>query len=44
MNQMKSNFLNKKLSHIFNVDTSSKKAKDVILFGFGRIGRLTAKN
>ena len=37
------NFLNKKLSHIVNVDTSSKKAKDVILFGFGRIGRLTAR-
>ncbi len=37
------NFLNEKLSHIVNADTSSKKAKDVILFGFGRIGRLTAR-
>ncbi len=36
-------FLSKKLNHIIGVDTSSKNAKDVILYGFGRIGRLTAR-
>ena len=36
-------FLSKKLSHIINADTSSHKAKDVILYGFGRIGRLAAR-
>jgi len=38
-----SKFLHDKLSHIVSADTSSKKAKDVILYGFGRIGRLTAR-
>jgi glyceraldehyde 3-phosphate dehydrogenase len=36
-------FLSEKLSHILGVDTSSKQAKDVILYGFGRIGRLAAR-
>ena len=36
-------FLTKKLSYIVGVDTSANKAKDVILYGFGRIGRLTAR-
>ena len=37
-------FLLKKLSHIVNNDNNSiTKAKDVILFGFGRIGRLVAR-
>ena len=36
-------FLSEKLSHILNADTSDHKAKDVILFGFGRIGRLVAR-
>jgi len=36
-------FLSEKLSHIIDVDTSSKNAKDVILYGFGRIGRLAAR-
>ena len=33
-------FLSKKLSHIVNADTSYHKAKDVILYGFGRIGKI----
>ena len=36
-------FLSEKLSHILNADTSDHKAKDVILYGFGRIGRLVAR-
>lgn len=36
-------FLSEKLSHILNADTSNHKAKDVILYGFGRIGRLVAR-
>ena len=36
-------FLSDKLSHIVDADTSSKNAKDVILYGFGRIGRLAAR-
>ncbi len=36
-------FLSEKLSHIVNADTSYHKAKDVILYGFGRIGRLVAR-
>jgi len=36
-------FLSTKLSHIVDADTSSKHAKDVILYGFGRIGRLAAR-
>ena len=36
-------FLSEKLSYIIGVDTSSKQAKDVILYGFGRIGRLAAR-
>lgn len=36
-------FLSEKLSHIIGADTSSKQAKDVILYGFGRIGRLAAR-
>ena len=39
-------FLLKKLSHIVNLpnnNNSITKAKDVILFGFGRIGRLAAR-
>ena len=37
-------FLSEKLSHILNADTSNHKAKDVILYGFGRIGRLVVEN
>ncbi len=37
------NFLSEKLSHIVEIDTSSNNAKDVILYGFGRIGRLAAR-
>jgi len=38
-------FLLKKLSHIVNTNENDSitKAKDVILFGFGRIGRLAAR-
>ncbi|MAW20985.1 MAG: glyceraldehyde-3-phosphate dehydrogenase [Flavobacteriales bacterium] len=36
-------FLSEKLNHIIAADTSSHKAKDVILYGFGRIGRLVAR-
>ena len=36
-------FLSEKLSYIIGADTSSKQAKDVILYGFGRIGRLAAR-
>jgi len=36
-------FLSEKLNYIIGVDTSSKQAKDVILYGFGRIGRLAAR-
>jgi glyceraldehyde 3-phosphate dehydrogenase len=36
-------FLNKKLKHIIEIDTSPNNAKDVILYGFGRIGRLAAR-
>ena len=36
-------FLSDKLSHVVGADTSSKHAKDVILYGFGRIGRLAAR-
>ena len=36
-------FLSEKLIHIVGADTSSKQAKDVILYGFGRIGRLAAR-
>lgn len=36
-------FLSKKLHHIIEADTSSRNAKDVILYGFGRIGRLAAR-
>ena len=36
-------FLSEKLNYIIGADTSSKHAKDVILYGFGRIGRLTAR-
>jgi glyceraldehyde 3-phosphate dehydrogenase len=36
-------FLSEKLSYIIDADTSSKHAKDVILYGFGRIGRLAAR-
>tara|TARA_B100001758_G_scaffold247942_1_gene268822 strand:- start:29361 stop:30800 length:1440 start_codon:yes stop_codon:yes gene_type:complete len=36
-------FLSEKLNHIIAADTDSHKAKDVILYGFGRIGRLVAR-
>ena len=36
-------FLEKKLDHIINNKDQINKAKDVILYGFGRIGRLTAR-
>ena len=36
-------FLSEKLSHVIGADTSLKQAKDVILYGFGRIGRLAAR-
>ena len=37
------NFLEKKLAHIININTNENNAKDVVLFGFGRIGRLVAR-
>ena len=36
-------FLENKLDHIINPKNQINKAKDVILYGFGRIGRLTAR-
>ena len=36
-------FLKQKLSHIINNKSIPNNAKDVILYGFGRIGRLTAR-
>ena len=36
-------FLSEKLKHIVSSETTSNTAKDVILYGFGRIGRLTAR-
>jgi len=37
------NFLERKLAHIINTNTNENNAKDVVLFGFGRIGRLVAR-
>ena len=37
------NFLKQKLSHIIDNKSIPNNAKDVILYGFGRIGRLTAR-
>jgi glyceraldehyde 3-phosphate dehydrogenase len=37
------NFLERKLAHIININTNENNAKDVVLFGFGRIGRLVAR-
>ena len=36
-------FLSKKLSHIVGSAENTNRAKDVILYGFGRIGRLAAR-
>lgn len=36
-------FVSKKLSHIIDVPPRSNKTKDVVLYGFGRIGRLLAR-
>jgi len=36
-------FLNDKLNHILENDNNINEAKDVILYGFGRIGRLAAR-
>ena len=36
-------FLSDKLSHIIGKSATANKAKDVILYGFGRIGRLAAR-
>ena len=36
-------FLSDKLSHIIGKSASTNQAKDVILYGFGRIGRLAAR-
>ena len=36
-------FLSEKLSHIVGSTENANRAKDVILFGFGRIGRLAAR-
>jgi len=36
-------FLNSKLSHIIDVPPRSNKTQDVVLYGFGRIGRLLAR-
>ena len=36
-------FLSDKLSHIIGKSASANQAKDVILYGFGRIGRLAAR-
>ena len=37
------NFLESKLTHIININSNENNAKDVVLFGFGRIGRLVAR-
>tara|TARA_Y100001954_G_C15772447_1_gene585196 strand:+ start:268 stop:1707 length:1440 start_codon:yes stop_codon:yes gene_type:complete len=37
------NFLERKLAHIININSNENNAKDVVLFGFGRIGRLVAR-
>lgn len=36
-------FLEKKIGNIINANTNENSAKDVVLFGFGRIGRLVAR-
>jgi glyceraldehyde 3-phosphate dehydrogenase len=36
-------FLNNKLSTLLNADNHNNEPKDVILFGFGRIGRIAAR-
>lgn len=36
-------FLHDKLNHIIGTNTHQQKAKDVVLYGFGRIGRLAAR-
>jgi glyceraldehyde 3-phosphate dehydrogenase len=36
-------FLNNKLAHIIDVPPRSNKTQDVVLYGFGRIGRLLAR-
>lgn len=36
-------FLEKKIGNIINANTNKNSAKDVVLFGFGRIGRLVAR-
>jgi len=36
-------FVSNKLAHIINVPPRSSKTKDVVLYGFGRIGRLLAR-
>jgi glyceraldehyde 3-phosphate dehydrogenase len=37
------NFIDEKLGHIINNKTFALKPKDVVLYGFGRIGRLAAR-
>lgn len=38
-----SDFIDNKLAHVLGSDNESIKPKDVVLFGFGRIGRLAAR-
>ena len=39
----KKEFLTNKLSHLFNLSENKIEPRDVILYGFGRIGRLAAR-
>ncbi|MCF8231640.1 MAG: glyceraldehyde-3-phosphate dehydrogenase [Bacteroidales bacterium] len=36
-------FIHTKLNHLIDVEPRSEKSQDVVLFGFGRIGRLAAR-
>ena len=36
-------FIGQKLNHLFEVEGGNTEAKDVVLYGFGRIGRLVAR-
>lgn len=36
-------FIGDKLNHLINVEPRSKRSQDVVLYGFGRIGRLAAR-
>ena len=36
-------FIHDKLNHLIDVEPRSKKSQDIVLYGFGRIGRLAAR-